>query len=208
MSGRHLTMERARGRWKEILPQLGIDRSYLVNRHGPCPLCGGKDRFRFDDKNGDGTCYCNQCGPGTGITLVCKLKSIDFATACREIDAIIGSAEPLLVVQRKAEPNGALSAIQRVLDGARAPRVVGGYLRSRGLGVRSDVLLGHPALFHAETKTRLATVVAPITGPDGRLQSAQRIFVGRSSRGRRRCRRSTPSPARRSASMTLPKAWA
>jgi putative DNA primase/helicase len=184
MSGRHLTIERARARWKEILPQLGIDPSYLVNRHGPCPLCGGKNRFRFDDKNGDGTYYCNQCGPGTGITLVCKLKGIDFATACREIDAIqkidaiIGSAEPLLVVQRKAEPNGALSAIQRVLDGARAPRVVDGYLRSRGLGVRSDVLLGHPALFHAETKTRLAALVAPITGPDGRLQSAQRIFVG------------------------------
>lgn len=45
------TVERARGRWREILPQLGIDTSYLRTRHGPCPLCGGKDRFRWDDNH-------------------------------------------------------------------------------------------------------------------------------------------------------------
>ena len=36
------TVERARGRWREILPRLGIDARFLVNRHGPCPLCGGR----------------------------------------------------------------------------------------------------------------------------------------------------------------------
>src|SRR5690348_13963485 len=56
------TVDRARGRWREILPCLGVETRYLTNKHGPCPLCGGKDRFRFDDKNGDGTYYCNQCG--------------------------------------------------------------------------------------------------------------------------------------------------
>jgi phage/plasmid primase-like uncharacterized protein len=42
----HITIERARGRWKEILPQVGIDAIYLKNWHGPCPLCVC-DRFRF-----------------------------------------------------------------------------------------------------------------------------------------------------------------
>lgn len=28
-------------------------------RHGPCPICGGKDRFRVDNKDDDGTWYCN-----------------------------------------------------------------------------------------------------------------------------------------------------
>ncbi len=54
------TIERARGRWSEILPRLGIDARFLRNRHGPCPLCGGKDRFRFDDRDGSGSYFCNQ----------------------------------------------------------------------------------------------------------------------------------------------------
>ena len=85
------TVERAIGRWLEILPQLGIAPQFLQNRHGPCPLCGGKDRFRYDNKNGDGTYYCNQCGAGTGLLLLRKLHGWDHATACRAVDAIIGT---------------------------------------------------------------------------------------------------------------------
>jgi len=36
------------------------------NKHGACPVCGGKDRFRCDDKNGRGTWVCSQCEPITG----------------------------------------------------------------------------------------------------------------------------------------------
>ena len=32
--------------------------------------CGGKDRFRLDDKEGRGTWFCNQCGNGDGLDLV------------------------------------------------------------------------------------------------------------------------------------------
>jgi hypothetical protein len=59
------TVERATGRWREILPQLGVDPWFLVNKQGPCPVCGGKDRFRWDDRDGTGSYFCNQCGPGS-----------------------------------------------------------------------------------------------------------------------------------------------
>ncbi len=39
------TVDAARGHWPDILVRFGIDESYLRNRHGPCPLCGGRDRF-------------------------------------------------------------------------------------------------------------------------------------------------------------------
>jgi putative DNA primase/helicase len=61
------TIERARNRWREILPRLGVDTQFLTNRHGPCPLCGGKDRFRFDDRDGSGSYICGQCGAGVGV---------------------------------------------------------------------------------------------------------------------------------------------
>src|SRR6516162_9727539 len=91
---RHDTIERARHRWREILPRLGIDTRFLQNKHGPCPLCGGKDRFRFDDRDGSGSYFCNQCGPGPGLLLLRKLHGWDFATACNEIDKIIGTTAP------------------------------------------------------------------------------------------------------------------
>lgn len=40
----------ARGHWSRILPALGV--TVLKNRHQPCPVCAGKDRFRFDDREG------------------------------------------------------------------------------------------------------------------------------------------------------------
>src|SRR5207248_5501956 len=68
------TIERARHRWREILPQLGIDTRFLTNKHGACPLCGGKDRYRFDDRDGSGSYICGQCGAGVGVILLRKLK--------------------------------------------------------------------------------------------------------------------------------------
>lgn len=42
-----------RGNWPHVLMSLGIASGFLTGRHGPCPGCGGRDRFRFDDRNGD-----------------------------------------------------------------------------------------------------------------------------------------------------------
>src|SRR5215831_15223152 len=85
------TVERAQGRWREILLQFGIEMRFLRNRQGPCPICGGKTRFRFDDLDGRGTWFCNRCGAGNGLQLLMKLKGWDFKTAVCQIDQIIGS---------------------------------------------------------------------------------------------------------------------
>lgn len=53
-----------------IFPAVGIKLHSNHNKHQPCPMCGGSDRFRCDDKNGTGSWICNQCGAGTGYTLV------------------------------------------------------------------------------------------------------------------------------------------
>jgi putative DNA primase/helicase len=70
------------------------------------------------------------------------------------------------------------AAIRRLISEATAPQIATDYLSGRGLSVGSDVLLGHRGIYHAETKQRLPAVIAPIVGPDGRLQSAHRIFLG------------------------------
>jgi len=83
------TVERAQGRWREILPQLGIETRFLRNKQGPCPICGGRTRFRFDDLDGRGTWFCNHCGAGAGLRLVMECNAWDFKTAVDEIDRLI-----------------------------------------------------------------------------------------------------------------------
>ena len=48
--------ELADGRWEDILSNLGnLTQQQLTNEHQPCPCCGGKDRYRFDNEKNQGT---------------------------------------------------------------------------------------------------------------------------------------------------------
>jgi putative DNA primase/helicase len=178
------TLERAQHRWREILPLLGVGTQFLTNKHSPCPLCGGCDRFRYDDRDGSGSYICGQCGAGVGIIMVRKLKGWDHKTACDEIDRILGEIGYQPASAPSARTNGTeggrLARVQRALEEARSPRIVETYLRRRGLSVSSDVLRGDARCPYFDDKRTLVgrypAVVAPITGPDGFLQSAQRIY--------------------------------
>ena len=81
--------------WPEILVGLGFDPRFLVRRHGPCPACGGKDRFRFDDLEGRGTFYCNQCGAGDGFRLLQNVFEWSFSEALKAVsDFLEGHQTP------------------------------------------------------------------------------------------------------------------
>lgn len=88
----------ARGRWPEILAALaGLSDAELSDRHQPCPLCGGTDRYRFDDKDGSGSWFCNQCGgkdqrggAGSGIDLLMRRQGWSFVEAARQVEAFLG----------------------------------------------------------------------------------------------------------------------
>lgn len=91
--------DKAVGRWRSMLPALGIGPQFLTGKHGPCPVCGGKDRFRFDDKAGSGSYFCNSCGPGSGVDLVMKANGWSFVEAKRAIEQHLPTAA---VAMRKA----------------------------------------------------------------------------------------------------------
>jgi putative DNA primase/helicase len=97
------TLDAARGKWRGILLTLGIDEAHLHNRHGPCPLCGGVDRFRWDNKNGNGSYICNACGAGTGMQLLQNFKGWDFKTAAGAVDRVLGNVEAEAIPQAMPE---------------------------------------------------------------------------------------------------------
>lgn len=83
----------AAGRWPNILQAVcGLTDLQLNPRdHGPCPQCGGTDRFRaLDDVAETGALYCNQCHnretkpkSGDGIAAVQWLRNCEFSEALR-----------------------------------------------------------------------------------------------------------------------------
>lgn len=125
---------RATGKWRSILIALGIPAAVLVNKHGPCPICSGKDRFRFDDR-GFGSYYCNACGAGRGTDLVMKVLKIPFIQAKKLIEEQLPHAELAIPkAARASDPDRyvAMYKAGRMLSGeCPASR----FLASRGLGL-------------------------------------------------------------------------
>ncbi|MCC8379934.1 DUF927 domain-containing protein [Xenorhabdus sp. PB30.3] len=101
----------ANGRWYYILSNLGVSVPEN-NRHGACPKCGGKDRFRFDDKNGKGTWFCNHCGNGDGLDLIKLVTGQDVKTACFEINKILHLPEFKKITPTRIKKAGTQKGIE------------------------------------------------------------------------------------------------
>jgi hypothetical protein len=77
-----------RGQWVDFLSQCaGFESRVFNKKHQPCPMCGGKDRFRFDDNlefRGDGGYICGQCGSGSGMKLYLEATQVGFGVALED----------------------------------------------------------------------------------------------------------------------------
>ena len=83
----------ANGRWHGLLAELGVSTEHLVNRHGPCPGCGGRDRFRFDDLDGRGTWICGGAGnlqAGDGFDLLRHVYGWTAGEALGQVARVLG----------------------------------------------------------------------------------------------------------------------
>lgn len=144
------TTELVIGRWQGILPEFGIDQSYLTGKHGPCPICQeGQDRWRFDDKQGKGTFYCSHCGAGTGWKLLELVHGWDFKTAASKIDRIVGNVEKS-APRKKKDPLPRLKRVAQDLVDICECEEVENYLFNRGLKEIPTTLFAHPALEYYE----------------------------------------------------------
>lgn len=98
------------GRWRSILLAFGAADNSLSGRNAPCPVCGGKDRFRFLDTDGSGSWVCNQCGKGDGMHLVQNMLGLDFKTAVSKVREKLPDA----TVSAPAKPRDALPRLREM----------------------------------------------------------------------------------------------
>lgn len=132
------TTEAAKGQWRGILMALGVPEQALRNKHGPCPLCGGTDRFRWDNKEGSGSYICNACGAGDGMKLAQEFTGKPFSEVARDIDTLLGNEKfepdkPQAVISDQDRRN-ALKAVWIETAPMQEGDLAHRYLQSRGLG--------------------------------------------------------------------------
>lgn len=172
------TAEAAVGKWYGILTALGMDERHLRNRHMDCPVCGGTDRYRWDDKNGTGSFYCSHCGPGDGMKLAQLITGLDFPEVAARIDGLVGNIEARSAPQQQKDPRILLNRIRRGLQPADGDTPVRRYLERRGvLGDRFPAVKYHPALEYWEKGLpgdkptllgKFPAMVAPMVEIDGK----------------------------------------
>lgn len=90
------------GHWDNIFYQLGVDVG--KGKHCPCPVCGGKDRFRYDNKDDKGGYICNQCGAGDGFTLVEKTLGCTTKDAFKMVENCLNLASDDLSHGKQTKP--------------------------------------------------------------------------------------------------------
>lgn len=182
--------EAARGRWPEILGHFGISLPPR-GKHGPCPACGGKDRFRFDDKENRGTFYCSGCGAGDGFILLRHVKSMTLQNATDLVSDYLG------VEKAKREPSAhdPLKAMRELWARTRYPTEggpVARYLRNR-LG--TDEIPKHihecMSVYDPETRNSYPAMVAKIASPENKAVNLHITYLTLDGR-----KAATPKPKR------------
>jgi hypothetical protein len=166
-----------------------LKRATATERVGPCPKCGGRDRFSVNIKRQVWNCRgCGQGGGRNALDLVMHVRGFDFAGAVNfltgeEARPAPARAKPLPVPATDNGDNGGKAlALWREGDDPRGT-VVERYLFGRFLdlddGLAGEVLLWHP---------RLGAMLALFRNiSTGEPQAVSRTFLDREGRklGRR-----------------------
>lgn len=189
------------GRWLQILPLLGIHLDYLVKgerfvKNGPCPCCGGKDRFSFKiEPDGNANFYCRHHGSGDGFQLLADCFGWDFHRVATEIRDIFGGNKqrelpkpPVIVQDNPQDDEKKRLSMRKAWVGSKAVVAndcVDWYLRNRGLilPVVPKVLRSHTHMnyYHVEkTLDKLGTyqcMLALVQDVEGKPISLHRTYL-------------------------------
>ena len=176
------TTDAAKGQWRGILMSLGVPGKSLANRHGPCPMCEGQDRFRFDNQEGSGSYICNQCGAGRGMDLAMRFTGRPFVEVASEIDSLLGNKkfdqDEVKPAMTDAERLSALRGVAALTTKLEPGSIGDVYFATRGLSERvyPRSLRFAASLRDGEGGVRPA-IVATIQDAEGKNVTLHRTFL-------------------------------
>lgn len=171
--------DRYRGRWRDVLAALGLPARHLTRKNGPCPFCGGKDRWRFVDRRGDGFWVCTNCGTGDGLMLAMRWLKADFPATAKRIEETMGDVMPLPV--KALDPAAQRRKLEQVWRDARpfGPTDPAGlYLARRGIKIAPPVSLRQAELpYENQPGPTYPVLIAKVVALDGNGVNIHRTYL-------------------------------
>ncbi len=174
----------ANGKWYGILESFGIDVSTDPKKHTACPICGpgnNSHRFRFDNKDGNASWICTQCGSGDGFTMLMLKYGWSFIDAVREVGKITDTVEfiPAPKEQDETKKREFMNKIWKESGPLTGSDLVTKYLRSRGIVIAPDTSQVHlnASCYEAETKTSMPAMVCMVRDRDGKPTGLHRTYL-------------------------------
>lgn len=126
--------QKAHGAWQYVLSRLGY---HVSGNHEPCPACGGKDRFRFDNHNlvaGDGGWVCSQGGKGTaggdGLSFLIDHVGMSAKDAVKAVAGVLNLELPQSELVSSCNISGFIKNVEAKQN---APMAVGAFERSNDI---------------------------------------------------------------------------
>ena len=177
--------DRGHGRWPQILAALGVPAASLnIRKHGPCPWCGGKDRFRFTDVDGSGKFFCGQCGSHGPVDYLMQINGWDFAKAAKEIEDVLGEVK-FSQTRSKTDSAAGRASMQALWDRGReivADDFVDRWFAGRGVrqGAYCRWLRAVDSAEHVDEdgrKTWHPVMVAKVLAPNGTPTNLHRTYL-------------------------------
>lgn len=184
MQQRESARDLAHGKWPAILGQY-LDERAINGKHTGCPMCGGKDRFRFDNKDGAGTWICSNCGSGDGFHFLEMKLGWTFKEAAEHVETVAGKFQAQETKQA-CSAEDARASLTRVWKGTvpvEAGDPVHKYLvnRCQALPWRLSEVRFHPGLAYRHEDNSItkhpALVARVVNGTPKQAVCIHRIYL-------------------------------
>jgi putative DNA primase/helicase len=193
------------GRWPEIITALAPHFSLIVvrgKRHGPCPLCGGKDRARcHNDFSESGGIFCNVCkGGADGFAVLQWANSWTFSETLQAVTSYLDLGNGQIPIAKpftweiKQPPSKTWDnerrRLEAVWDGSKPDTGrIAEYFSYRGLSIAvPETLRLHPALsyYHQGPPVKYPCMIAQIIR-DGKMVGLHRTWLDPDSQDKAPC---------------------
>lgn len=193
--------ERSPEQWISLLVSYGVPADRLTGKACACPVCGGDDRFTYDNKRGRGDWVCRQCNngkamAGDGLQLITRLNRMGLYRLMRQLDGGPAPRVPNRAVMGRAPKprrkpdatfmgnrlNSMWDAAKPVSNGDLVMRYLGA--RVPGLRISSLPALRLGMLEYRHEKKVIGSwpgILARFELPDGRLGTLHRTYLERSA---------------------------
>jgi len=187
----------ARGHWDRLIAVI-LGKQYVTGKNGPCPGCGGTDRYQFNLRSESGafSCRAHENGGGDGFDLIQHALDCDFITAAKHVQEALGLANgageylpshkpipaPVAPVIDWAEKRERARSIWRSGNPITASDPAGMYLQSRGLPIprHADTLRFHDRLFYYHDGKQMGAwpaLIARCVSPEGKGVALHRVYL-------------------------------